>query len=180
MKFILERTALLLLVLSLTGCVATNVTSTRMTEAPVVVESILLHVQEGRFGESTTAGKLGQQNLNDLNRSLIARLPSVFQASGTPMRVLERLPTGPQDRVRVAANEYLMVITPQSATYSTRSGQSLAVDARLLDPRTLKLVWRADIRMATPGFGKFDDELAAGIGGQLIEKLRNDGILPTK
>ena len=169
--------AVLLVSLVVAGCVSTRVNSAKVNDLSSSVESLLLHVRDGQFKDTNSAATLGQRNLESLRHSLESKLPSVFQSSGTQMRVIDRQAPELQGLSRLGPNEYLLVITPKSATYSSQSGQSLTVAADVVDPRTKKVVWHADIRLATLGFGKFDEALATDLGIQLIEKLRNDSVL---
>jgi hypothetical protein len=63
-----------------------------------------------------------------------------------------------------------------SAAYSSRSGQSLTIKAELYAPLKPIVTWRAEVQMATMGFGKFDERVADSVATQMLERLRSDGI----
>jgi hypothetical protein len=153
--------------LSLTACVSTRITSSGARQNAAPVERIVITLRSGNFQSSNTAASLGQRNLNNLTPNLSARLPVVFTLNGLPARM--------QDGRRDPTEKTLSII-PVSASYSTRSGQALEVRAELTDAAQ-RVLWQAEIRMATLGFGKFDDKVADDIAVQLLEKMRADKVV---
>jgi len=176
------RTRLILLMVlsasALNACVSTRVTSTKVGPTAQPLERAALVVKTGRFASSNTAGSLGQRNLDSLVPNLITRLPVVFTLNGIPARsvVSTSAAADPLSIIKLESNEKLIVLTPVSATYSSRGGQALVVEAELIDTVRKPPVWRAEIRLATLGFGKFDQKVADDVASQLLDKLRSDGI----
>ena len=73
-------------------------------------------------------------------------------------------------------NVKYLVISPVSASYSSQSGQTLSLNADLIDPKSGSKLWHGDISLATPGYGKFDEDLANRIAVKLLEQLRHDKV----
>lgn len=169
----------IVLMLAISACVNTQVTSKVVGASQVSLKQItLIVVNSGSFSAGNTASGFGQKNLNSLIPHLQSRLPVVFTLNGIPTRLASSM-TGSdgQNRAKLEPNESLVVVTPVSATYSSKSGQTLVLRAELLDRAKGSLVWRAEIHMATLGFGKFDDKVADRIAIQMLEKMREDGIV---
>jgi hypothetical protein len=158
----------------LAGCVATSVSSRVVTPQQSSVQRVAVVVNSGTF-ERGIAGHLGQRNFNNLSPNLAARLPVVFSLNGLPARSVP-LEEGGNTTVHAEAGETVMIISPQSASYSTGSGQTLIIRATLQNPGANGLFWRADIDMRTLGFGSFDDKLADDIAVKLLERMRTDRI----
>ena len=154
------------------GCVSTSVTSRALQKTLAPVGQMLVIVQPGKFSAGNTASALGQKNVDALVPNLTERVPVVFSLNGVATRAV----TAGTTPTVVAPAEHVLLITPTSATYSSKSGQELFVRAELRDPARAAVLWQADIRMATLGFGKFDNKVADEISVQMLEKLRNDGI----
>jgi hypothetical protein len=70
-----------------------------------------------------------------------------------------------------------LVLTPDSASYSSRSGQTLSLSADLIEPKSSEKLWHGDILLATPGHGSFDEDLANKIAVKLLEQLRHDKVV---
>ncbi len=154
------------------GCVSTSVTSRALQKTSAPIEQMLVIVQPGKFAAGNVASSLGQKNVDALVPSLAERVPVVFSLNGVATRAAK---AGAPSAVATPA-EHVLVITPTSATYSSKSGQELFVRAELRDPAKSAVLWQADIRLATLGFGKFDNKVADDLSLQMLEKLRSDGI----
>ncbi len=163
-----------------TGCVSTRVTSSVVTPNAGRLERVVVVVRSGSFKQSNVAATLGQRNLDSLLPVLNRRLPVVLAEGGLPARQTGDESALPGMPLRVEAGEKVLQVVPVSASYSNQSGQALVVQAQLIDPlKPGKPLWKADIRMATLGFGKFDETVANDIGRQMLERLRADGMLPS-
>jgi hypothetical protein len=165
------------LLLALSACVNTRTTSVVVGNKQATFQRIALILKTGTFAGGNTASSLGQRNLNSLIPNLQSRLPVVFTLNGIPTRLASTTvgPDGP-NFVKLEPNESLVVVTPISATYSSQAGQSLILQAELVDRAAGSVTWRATIRMATLGFGKFDDKVANDVAIQILEKMREDNI----
>lgn len=173
-----RRAAILLAAAILTtGCVSTRVSS-RVASQAKPVERVAVVVRSGQFNGGNTASQLGQRNLDALLPFLSARLPAVLTAGGLPARGVGVETTAPRPTLRLEPGEQLMVVTPVSAEYSSRSGQTLNVRAEVVDPLKRQATWRGDIRLHTLGFGKFDEGVANDVASKVLERLRSDGLLP--
>jgi hypothetical protein len=164
--------------LFLGGCVNTSVTSSKSTSEQERVERVVFVIQSGTFASPNIAANLGQKNLDGLIPNLNARLPIVFALNGLPARVTQISGSLGQNLnvVKLQTGERLILLSPVSATYNSRSGQSLTIRAELYAPARPIVTWRAEVRMATMGFGKFDEKVADSVATQMLERLRADGI----
>jgi hypothetical protein len=175
----LNSSALLLALTATAGCVSTSVTSRAITTSSPPAQSLLVIVKGGKFSAGNVASNLGQKNLDSLVPSLVRRLPIVFSANGLPTRAQDAYVSDAalHASLKPVPPERILILSPTSATYNSKSGQELFLNAQLLDDSGLKaLVWQAQIRMGTMGFGSFDDKVADDIGLQLLEKLRTDRV----
>lgn len=157
---------------TMAGCVATRVSGQATGTASPPARQLLVVVRTGSFAANNTASHLGQKNLDNLVPQLVARLPVVFSNNGLPSRAVAAQPGDP---LRPAAGERVLIVVPESATYSSKSGQELFLAAQLLSADAPYVpVWRARIRMGTLGFGQFDAKVANDIALQMLEQLRGD------
>ncbi len=161
------------------GCVSTHVSSKTLGGNRAPVERIALLVQPGTFNSNAwnTASGLGQRNLNALTPHLISTLPAALSKGGVPTRIAPPGGSAGTASVNIGKDETLMLLTPVAATYSSQSGQTLTLRAQAMDVAQGRTFWQAEVRMATLGFGKFDEKVAEDIALQLIERLRDDGLL---
>ena len=154
------------------GCVGTRVNSTESTHGNVALERVLIVYRSGSFGGSNganIAGSLGNRNLGELVPHLYARLPLAFQAQGVEARMVAE---ADMRATRLHPGEKLLWLQPESAYYNSRTGQALYMGAELVEPATKQTLWKAQVTMATPGFGKFDDGVADALGLQIVDQLQ--------
>lgn len=159
-----------LVALTASGCVVTRVSSTVVGERRPGPKRVAVLLAGGSFAAGNIAGSLGQKNLDQLAPSLQRRLTGTLTLNGLPARWWS-LETGLQP------GESLLVLSPTSATYSSQSGQTLGVSAVLQDRPGGFPYWQAGVRMATLGFGQFNDDVADDIATQLLQRLRADKLL---
>jgi len=81
--------SVLLALMTMTGCVATSVTSRPIGPMTHPAERLLIVVKGGTFKAQNIASNLGQRNLDKLVPSLVRRLPVVFEANGLPARTVD-------------------------------------------------------------------------------------------
>jgi hypothetical protein len=167
------RWLLLLLVAWLcSACVATRVSSVSVSHSGATVSALLIVYRAPAPNTSTrynSADALGRRNLNELVPHLHARLPVVFTDRGVRARMVsDRELTG----TRLLPGEKIMWVSASYATYSSRSGQGLVMQAEIVEPATRESLWKGEIRMGTLGFGQFDDSVADSIGVQIHEQLQ--------
>jgi hypothetical protein len=167
---------LVAVLLPLAACVGTRVTNLSRGSAPVPIEALLIVYRPTSFGSSySSAGSLGRRNLAELVPHLRARLPALLQEQGIRTRMVSE----PElEHVRLEPGEKLLWIAAASAAYSTRSGQTLTMNAEILDPATRVSLWKGEIVMTTLGFGSFDDKVVDNLGEQLVRQLRQARMLP--
>jgi hypothetical protein len=168
-----QRRALLgVLVASMvSGCVSTQVNSYVVSAPRSAPRQVAVVLAGGSFSAGNIAGSLGQKNLDQLAPSLQRRLTGTLTLNGLPARWW----SAGTDSLQ--SDESLLVISPASATYSSRTGQTLVITASLRDGAGSMPYWQASIRMATLGFGQFNDGVADDIASQLLQRLRSDKIL---
>lgn len=153
------------------GCVSTQVSSVVVNAPRTAPRQVAVSLAAGSFAAGNIAGDLGQKNLDQLAPSLQRRLTGTMALNGLPARWWSPGADSLQPQ------ESLLVIAPASATYSSRTGQTLVVTASLRDAAGAPPYWQASIRMATLGFGQFNDGVADDIASQLLQRLRADQIL---
>jgi hypothetical protein len=154
------------------ACVATRVSSVTVTHGGATVDALLIIYRTPAPSTSpgyNSADALGRRNLNELVPHLHARLPAVFAQRGVRARMISDLDLA---GTRVAPGEKIMWLAATYATYSSRSGQGLVMQAEIVEPATRQTIWKGEIRMGTLGFGKFDDSVADSIGVQIHDQLR--------
>ncbi len=170
-------TFVLLLAALLTGCTIHYASSAVIRPVDAPIERMVIVVQNGEFKKGNMASLYGDKNLQSLIPNLKSRLPIMFSLNGIETRAADTAADGKAAPVKLQPNEAAMLIYPVSAFYSSQSGQHLTLRAMLMAPNSVKPVWRADIELGTPGFGKFDADLADGIAVDLLTKLRNDKVI---
>jgi hypothetical protein len=156
------------------------VTSTSSTAGNVPLERLLIVLRPGSFGAATgptnTAGQLGNRNLGEIVPHLYARLPPAFAAHGVQARMVSEADLR---AVSPQPGEKQLWIQADHAVWSSRGGQVLVLGAELFDTSPRRSLWRGEIRMGTPGFGKFDDSVADSIGQQLVQQLQTAHVVVT-
>lgn len=167
----------MLLAALLTGCTIHYASSAVIAPVDSPIGRMVIVVQNGEFKKANMASTFGNQNLHSLVPHLESRLPVVFAMNGIETRAVTPGADGKPAPIKLEPNEATMFIIPVSAFYSTQSGQHLTLRALLMAPNSSKLVWKADIELGTPGFGKFDADLADGIAVDLLKKLRDDKMI---
>ena len=161
----------------LAGCTIHYASSAVISPVDAPIERMVIVVQHGEFKKGNMASVYGDKNLQSLTPNLESRLPIMFSLNGIETRAAGTGPDGKPAPVKLQPHEATMFIYPVSAFYSTQSGQHLTLRALLMAPNSPKPVWRADIELGTPGFGKFDADLADGIAVDLLTKLRDDKVI---
>lgn len=158
----------------LPACVSTHVSSNTSAPLAAPVEQFVLLVKTGQFvGTGGIGSGLGQRNLDSLVPHLVARIPVVFSLNGLPMKAASTV----FDESTLSGKAKVLIVKPMSATYNSRTGQTLNLRAEIQDVGASKYLWSADIRLHTMGFGKFDDQLAEDIAVKLLAQLRADGVV---
>jgi hypothetical protein len=161
----------------MSACVSTRVTSQAIGASAPPAKQLLIIVKSGKFSANNTASHLGQRNFDNLVPHLVSRLPVVFSQNGVPSRAIDAYVSDLelQRSLKPAPGERVLIVSPQSATYNTKSGQELFLRVELLsDPPMLAPVWQAQVRMGTLGFGQFDAKVANDIALQILEQIRGD------
>lgn len=159
-----------LLVASLAGCVSTRVDSTVFGSEHAPVDRVIVLARPGSFAGANVAGSLGQRNLDKLAPSLQDRLPADLSLNGLKARWWS-------DGAAPAPGEAVLTLEPVSASYNSRSGQTLVMRATLKVSSHPLPIWTAEIHMATLGFGRWGDGVADDIATQLVQRLRADHLL---
>lgn len=156
------------------GCVSTHVTSKAISKNQPPIEQFILLVKTGQFqGNGGVGSGLGQRNLDSLVPHIASRLPAVFSLNNIPMKLES---TVFRDST-LNGKAKVLIVKPVSASYSSRTGQTLTIRAEILDVNAQAYSWYADINMHTLGFGKFDEKVADDIAVKLLERLREDGLV---
>lgn len=161
--------------LQLTGCVSTRLTnSSRSISAEAINKVVIVYIPATFAGPYNMASSLGSRNLSELVPHLKTRLVPLFISNGLQARVVDFEQGG---NISVQQGELILSLRATEAAYSSRSGQSLSIDVDIFDPVTRKSSWKGAVRMATLGFGKFDELVAESIGNQIIQELKTNQLL---
>ena len=159
-----------LLLATLAGCVSTKVTSSVIAPQHATIDRVIVLARPGGFNGANIAGSLGQRNLDKLAPSLQERVPVDLSMNGLQARWWS-------DGATQAPGEAVLTLAPVSASWNSRTGQTLVMRATLQDALYQRPIWTADISMATMGFGHWGDGVADDIATQLIERLRADHLI---
>ena len=162
---------------TLSGCVSTRVSGEVLSDKQPRLQEVEISIRYATFSGGSTASSLGQRNLDRLLPYLRARLPVVFALNGIPASMKEPLTSDENRPLTTRPRIKYLVLTPDSASYNSRSGQTLSLSADLIEPKSSEKLWHGDISLATPGFGSFDEDLANKIAVKLLEQLRHDKVV---
>jgi hypothetical protein len=171
-----------LLLVGLGGCVVTQTSGSKLagTEQPIQRMAVVVQravFEPGNVGRivGNPAADLGNKEVEQLFPHLANRLPVVLSLN----RVESKAAYVDADATLPAELEgfrFVLRVYPRRSTWTNRSGNTLTIDAELLDRQSRQTLWRGDVLMGATSLGKYDAAMADEIATKLVAQMRHDGV----
>jgi hypothetical protein len=134
-------------------------------------------MRDGHFGSAGAEALWARKSVTELIPVVHTVLPMVFSSSGVPTWAGLAPQTDAPRETSLSPDEGVLIIVPEAASYSNRSGRAPILRAELRQFGATRPVWRARIEMTTSGFGGFDEKVVTDLSGRLLEQLRSDEVV---